>query len=93
MTTPGRPLSISGYRIIGAEMTYQISEQLADGRRYVHDLHSLLLPSGCYCHQLNREDLHKELVALKIPGVENFMGHQQLSVLFSRWVKDQAPKP
>ena len=71
---------------------YQISEQLADGRKYVHELHSLRLPSGYYAHKLNRDDLYKELVALKIPGVENFMGHQQLSVLFSRWVKDQEPK-
>jgi hypothetical protein len=73
-------------------MTYQISEQLADGRRYVHDLHNLLLPSGCYCHQLNRDDLLRELRALKIP-VEAHFGHQQLSVMYSRHLKDQAPKP
>jgi hypothetical protein len=71
---------------------YQISEQLADGRRYVHELHSLLLPSGSYCHQLNRDDLYRELVALKIPGVELHHGHQDLSVRFSRWLKDQAPR-
>lgn len=86
-------LLLRGFRTTEVEMTFQISEQLANGRRYVHELHSLLLPSGSYCHKLTREDLYRELTALKVPGVEPHLGHQQLSVLFSRWVKDQAPKP
>jgi hypothetical protein len=85
-------LLLHGFKAIEVKM-YQISEQLADGRRYVHELHSLLLPSGDYCHKLTRDDLYRELVALKIPGLEKHFGHQQCSILYSRWLKDQAPKP
>jgi hypothetical protein len=70
----------------------QITEQLADGKRYTHNLHDLLLPSGQWCHKLTADDLRRELLKLKLP-VEKHMGHQQLSVVFSRWQIDNRPKP
>ena len=70
----------------------QITEQLSDGRKYVHDLHSLRLPSGNYAHTIGQQDLYKELVAHGL-AVEPCMGHQQLSVIYSRWLKGGPPPP
>ena len=70
----------------------EITEQLSNGKRYRHSLHDLRLPSGDYCHRLTREDLYRELVAIQTPDIEPHMGHQQLSVMYSRWVKDKEPR-
>jgi hypothetical protein len=51
------------------------------------------LPSGNWAHKLTADDLRRELIKLKIPGVEQHMGHQQLAMLFSRWQIDRRPKP
>jgi hypothetical protein len=69
---------------------YQISTQY-EGKQYTIDLHSLVI-GNTYCHQLNREDLYRELVKLKCPGIEKHHGHQDLAWRYGVWRQRELEK-
>jgi hypothetical protein len=69
---------------------FQISET-KNGKRYVHNLHDLKLESGSYCHQITGPELFRELSALGVPGVDSHHGHQELCLIYSRWLLDRKP--
>jgi hypothetical protein len=68
---------------------FQVTEYYR-GKKYVHELHSLTLPSGQLAHKLTQPDLLAELKALGLE-VDAYMGNQQLLTAFSRYLADTKP--
>lgn len=54
------------------------------------DLHALPLPSGIFCHKLDRTKLFQELKQLGVPDIDACQGHQELSLRYAGWRQQQA---
>jgi hypothetical protein len=83
MMTLAAPQLMRGYQQIEARTMYEIwtnrfTGSIAGERYNLHDLPI----KDTHAHKLTREDLYRELVALKVPGIEAHFGHQDLSLAY-----------
>jgi hypothetical protein len=54
------------------------------------DIHDLKIPNREYkAHQLGGPDLYKECKRLRVPGVDAFMGHQELACRLATFIAEK----
>jgi len=63
---------------------HQIYTNRIDGKNRYVDLHDLSI-GKTYCHKLTRDDLLRKVMALNVPGVETWMGHQDIALRYGVW--------